>query len=130
MWPDARQNGDTSRPLQAGDVGKGGDVRLPKVYGRDCLCRDAAGTLPHRPTGVTRKAVGVPQTIRRYLGLTLLSQTGVTVGLALLAATRFPSFGGLLLNAVLASTILNELLAPPLSRYAINKAGESHVHDQ
>jgi hypothetical protein len=29
---------------------------------------------------------------------------------------------------VLASTILNELLAPPLSRYAINKAGESHVH--
>ncbi|MBN1152493.1 MAG: cation:proton antiporter, partial [Dehalococcoidia bacterium] len=54
-----------------------------------------------------------PDTIRRYLGLALLPKAGVTVGLALLAAARFPTFGDLMLNAVLASTIINELIAPP-----------------
>ncbi len=67
-----------------------------------------------------------PEVIRRYLGLALLPKAGVTVGLALLAATRFPTFGELLLNAVLASTIVNELIAPPVTRYALVKSGESH----
>ena len=73
---------------------------------------------------------GAPDTVKRYLGFALLPKAGVTVGLALLAAKEFPSFGQLLLNAVLAATILNELVAPPLSRYAITKAGESHVREQ
>ncbi len=73
---------------------------------------------------------GAPDTVKRYLGFALLPKAGVTVGLALLAANQFPSFGPLLLNAVLAATILNELVAPPLSRYAITKAGESHVREQ
>jgi Kef-type K+ transport system membrane component KefB len=67
-----------------------------------------------------------PDAIRRYLGLALLPKAGVTVGLALLAAARFPSFGDLMLNAVLASTIINELLAPPATRYAIMKSGEAY----
>ena len=79
-------------------------------------------------TAIGASISAAPDVIRRYLGLALLPKAGVTVGLALLAAARFPSFGDLLLNAVLASTIVNELLAPPLTRYAINKAGESHTH--
>lgn len=65
--------------------------------------------------------------MKRYLGLALLPKAGVTVGLALLAAEQFPAFGELLLNAVLASTIINELVAPPFSRYAITRAGESNA---
>ena len=53
----------------------------------------------------------------------------MTVGLALLAAAEFPSFGDLMMNAVLASTIVNELIAPPLTRYAIVKSGEAAVRD-
>ena len=68
-----------------------------------------------------------PSALKHYLGLALLPEAGVTVGLALLAATEFPSFGELMLNAVLAATIINELIAPPLSRRALVKAGEARV---
>ena len=68
-----------------------------------------------------------PPAMRHYLGLALLPEAGVTVGLALLAAVEFPSFGELMLNAVLAATIINELVAPPLSRYALVHAGEARA---
>ena len=64
------------------------------------------------------------ESVKRYLGLALLPKAGVTVGLVLLAAPKFPTFGAVMLNAVLASTIINELIAPPLTKYAIFKAGE------
>jgi len=67
-----------------------------------------------------------PDTIRRYLGFALLPKAGVTVGLALLAAARFPAFGDIMLNAVLASTIINEVVGPPATHYAIVKSGEAY----
>lgn len=70
-----------------------------------------------------------PEAIRKYLGLALLPKAGVTVGLALLAAAEFPTFGDLMMNAILASTILNEIIAPPLTRYAIIKSGEATARD-
>nr|QNO41520.1 hypothetical protein ENJCFOFA_00002 [Methanosarcinales archaeon ANME-2c ERB4]QNO41975.1 hypothetical protein CHNKNPLH_00004 [Methanosarcinales archaeon ANME-2c ERB4]QNO48270.1 hypothetical protein FILMCLBC_00016 [Methanosarcinales archaeon ANME-2c ERB4] len=66
-----------------------------------------------------------PDNVKKYLGLTLLPTAGVAVGLVLLAAIEFPTFGVVMLNAVLASTIINELIAPPLSKYAIFKSGEA-----
>jgi len=71
------------------------------------------------------KLAGSSDAVRRYLGLALLPQAGVSLGLALLAQRAFPSFGALIFNAVLASVIVSELLAPPLARYAIFKAGEA-----
>jgi len=64
-------------------------------------------------------------TVKKYLGLALLPKAGVTIGLALLAKSAFPAFGAIMMNAVLASVIINELLAPPLVKYAIFKAGEA-----
>ena len=66
-----------------------------------------------------------PDTVKNYLGLALLPKAGVTVGLILLAERAFPAFGAILVNAVLASVIINELIAPPLVKYAIFKAKES-----
>ncbi|MCD6207434.1 MAG: cation:proton antiporter, partial [Methanosarcinales archaeon] len=66
-----------------------------------------------------------PDNVKNYLGLALLPTAGVAVGLVLLASTQFPTFGVVMLNAVLAATIINELIAPPLSKYAIFKAGEA-----
>lgn len=68
---------------------------------------------------------GVSLLVRRYLGWGLLPQAGVTVGLVLLTRTVIdPQSYQLMLNAVLGSVIINELLAPPLVRYALLRAGE------
>ena len=64
--------------------------------------------------------------VKKYLGLALLPKAGVTIGLVLLAERAFPTFGAIMVNAVLASVIINELVAPPLTKYAIFKAGEAN----
>jgi len=82
-------------------------------------------------TGV-RVGAGIshaPDNVKKYLGFTLLPTAGVAVGLVLLASMEFPTFGVVMLNAVLASTIINELIAPPLSKYAIFKSGEAKVEN-
>jgi len=65
-----------------------------------------------------------PDKIKKYLGLALLPQAGVALGLVLLAERAFPTFGAIMFNGVLASVIINELVTPPLVKYAIFKAGE------
>ena len=75
-------------------------------------------------TWIGAKISGAPDTVRKYLGFALLPKAGVTIGLILLASIKFPGFGDVMLSAVLASTIINELIAPPLVKYAISKAGE------
>ncbi|MFC1957100.1 cation:proton antiporter [Chloroflexota bacterium] len=64
-------------------------------------------------------------TVRKYLGLALVPQAGVALGLALLAKSIFPTLGDILFNVVLASVIINEVVAPPLTKYAIIKSGEA-----
>lgn len=76
-------------------------------------------------TRVAAALSGAPGTVRKYLGLALLPQAGVAIGLALIAAAEFPTFGAVLLNGVMASVIINELITPPVTRYAIVKAGEA-----
>ena len=68
-----------------------------------------------------------PGVVRKYLGFALLPEAGVTIGLALRAKSVIPdpTFSSILLNGILASVILNEVVAPPLTRYAILRAGEA-----
>jgi Kef-type K+ transport system membrane component KefB len=69
-----------------------------------------------------------PDAVRRYIGFTLLPQAGVAIGLALLAKSAFPDYpvlGDILLNAVLASVIISEVVSPPLVRYGLVKSGEA-----
>jgi NhaP-type Na+/H+ or K+/H+ antiporter len=68
-----------------------------------------------------------PEPVKKYLGLALLPKAGVTIGLGLLAESAFPTLGAIIYNGILASVILNELIAPPLVRYAIFKAGEQNA---
>lgn len=48
----------------------------------------------------------------RYLGLSLMPQAGVAMGMALLAAERFPEEGHLIVATVVTSTIVFELFGP------------------
>jgi len=68
-----------------------------------------------------------PIPVKKYLGFGLLPKAGVTVGLAILAKQHpaFSAVGGIMVSAILASVIINELIAPPLTKYAIFKAGEA-----
>ncbi|MDI5891272.1 cation:proton antiporter [Halomonas rhizosphaerae] len=50
------------------------------------------------------------------LGLALTPQAGVAMGMVLLAAERFPEHGPVLLSAVVASTVVFEILGPLLVR--------------
>lgn len=63
--------------------------------------------------------------VKNYLGLTLMPQAGVTIGLVLMAQEIFPAaLASILVNAVIGAVIINELVAPPLVKYALLKAGE------
>ena len=68
-------------------------------------------------------------TIKKYLGLTLIPQAGVAIGLATTANLLFSQSGNLmaanLVTAIiLTSTLIYELLGPMISKYALKKAGE------
>ncbi|MFO7638232.1 MAG: cation:proton antiporter [bacterium] len=68
-----------------------------------------------------------PDVIRRYLGLTLLSQAGVAIGLAVVSAQVFadhPEISAAIVGIVTTTVFLSELLGPPAVKYAVTKAGE------
>jgi Kef-type K+ transport system membrane component KefB len=71
---------------------------------------------------------GAPREVFNYLGMTLLPQAGLSLGLIFLAEPIFsPETFDLLLSAMLASIILNEIISPPLVRWALAKAGETNA---
>ncbi len=70
---------------------------------------------------------------RRYLGLGILSQAGVAIGLALTVAKEFtgPAYGTmghdlakLTINTIAATTIVFEIVGPITTKIALSKAGE------
>lgn len=62
--------------------------------------------------------------IKKYLGLMLLPQAGVAIGMARLASSQFPEFGSRINAIVLAATLVYELIGPMLTKLALVKAGE------
>lgn len=69
--------------------------------------------------------------IRKYLGLGILSQAGVAIGLALMVSRDFAFLGEigtnlslLVINTIAATTIVFEILGPVATKVAIRKAGE------
>jgi len=67
--------------------------------------------------------------VTRWLGFALVPQAGVAVGLALTMSYQeaFADIGLLLVNVVLATTLIYELVGPLSARFALKKAGEIEV---
>ena len=61
--------------------------------------------------------------VRRYLGLTLLPQAGVAIGMANIAKDAFPS-GAKVYTIVICATLIYELVGPLLTKIALEKANE------
>lgn len=65
--------------------------------------------------------------IYKNLGITLLPQAGLSLGLIFLAKPILPAeIFDVLLSAMLVSIILNEIISPPLVKWAITKTGENN----
>jgi Kef-type K+ transport system membrane component KefB len=60
--------------------------------------------------------------VRRWMGLSLLPQAGIALGMALVASERLPEVGEAILPVVVASTVLFELLGPLATRFALERA--------
>lgn len=66
-----------------------------------------------------------PPTVQKYLGLCLLSQAGVAIGLAIISSEIFPGrFGDAVIMIVMTTTFVVEVLGPLLVRFGVRKAGE------
>lgn len=65
--------------------------------------------------------------IQKYLGITLLPQAGVALGMALTAAAL--SDGQMVRNVVLFSVLVYELVGPTLTKIALTAAGEIRRED-
>jgi len=63
-----------------------------------------------------------PDAIRKWLGLALLPQAGVAIGMALLAVQRFPETAPVLLTVIVASTVILETIGPVFTRLALRRA--------
>ena len=62
--------------------------------------------------------------IRRYLWMGLVSQAGVTFGLAALVGRTFPGFGGQVEVLIIAMVTIHEMIGPVLVRKALKETGE------
>jgi Kef-type K+ transport system membrane component KefB len=67
--------------------------------------------------------------LRQNLWMGLISQAGVTFGLAALVSRTFPTFGPQVEVLIVAMITAHELIGPVLTRRAIQRSGESHVDE-
>jgi Kef-type K+ transport system membrane component KefB len=71
------------------------------------------------------RRLGMAPTVRRYLGLTLLAQAGLAVGLTISTEHRFPDIAPTVVAIVLASVAIYEMFGPIATRWALMRSGES-----
>ncbi|MDD3814206.1 MAG: cation:proton antiporter [Desulfocapsaceae bacterium] len=62
------------------------------------------------------------QVTKRWIGVALLPQAGVNIGMALVAANQFPEYRQLLLSIIISSTVIFEIIGPVFTRLAIRQA--------
>ena len=65
------------------------------------------------------------ENVRKYLGVALLPQAGVAIGMSQLVVSALPEEYGTPIRAVvLCATLVYELVGPLLTKYVLTKAGE------
>lgn len=70
-----------------------------------------------------------PQAVGRYLGMGLVPQAGVAIGLIFLIAgdPALSEYSVMITPVVLTGVFFSELLGPSTARFALKQAGEAHV---
>lgn len=70
------------------------------------------------------KYVGAPDTVRKYLGLGLLPQGGISIGLSVLVRQLLPQYAVSITTIIMFSVLVYETTGPIFAKIAISKAGE------
>lgn len=65
--------------------------------------------------------------IRKYLGMSLIPQAGVAIGIAQLVVKELPEYGASIQAVILCATLIYELVGPIITKYSLIKAGEIEV---
>jgi len=68
----------------------------------------------------------IPKAISNWLGLALIPQAGVAIGLVVIIeeTTQYRYFSDMLTTIILASVVINEIIGPICTRFALYKSGE------
>jgi len=75
-------------------------------------------------SSISAKATGCDDNVVKYLGLTLLPQAGVAIGLSMIVRQELPQIGVALTTVVLGGVLFYEVFGPVLAKYGLQKAGE------
>ena len=68
---------------------------------------------------------GAPRAQRPWFGVALLSQAGVAVGIALIAADAFPQYAGTILAVTSGTTVIFEFIGPTGTLGALRKTAST-----
>ena len=74
--------------------------------------------------GLSARFTHCESTICKYLGITLLPQAGVALGMSVAVAAQFGAEGAIIRNITLFSVLIYELVGPLLTKMALTRAGE------
>lgn len=73
---------------------------------------------------VGAKMVKAPEAIVKWLGLALLPQGGISIGLTMIVARELPQFSAEIITVILFSVLIFEVMGPILAKISITQAGE------
>jgi len=65
-----------------------------------------------------------PETVKKYIGFTLIPQAGVAIGLSLIASQTLQEYGQTIRAVILSATLIYELIGPAFTKIGLMKAGE------
>ena len=75
------------------------------------------------------RMAGCGDKVVKYLGVTLLPQAGVALGMCV-TASSLPEDGGLIRNIVLFAVLVYELVGPSMTKWALTRAGDIQPKSQ
>ncbi|MCK5130900.1 MAG: cation:proton antiporter [Candidatus Sabulitectum sp.] len=80
-------------------------------------------------THIGARLTSAPNPVRKYTAFCLVPQGGIVIGLALVlhSMPAFQPFADTLVSVILGTVVINELIGPLLSKWALKKAGEIHA---
>ena len=79
--------------------------------------------------GVGSKLMKCSPSVQKWLGLTLLPQAGVALGMSITVAELGPE-GAIIRSIVLFSVLIYELVGPMLTKIALTRAGDIHPKEE
>ncbi len=78
---------------------------------------------------VAARRLGLEKSVQQYLGFGLMAQAGLAVGLVLTIDRQFPEYATVINAVVLSSVVINEMVGPIGTRFALERAGEARPDD-